>query len=177
MNFSVVAILAVRCGAIATRWLLLLFMSFAIAQEPTREVSSPEEAIRLAETFIVEQGYTDAPGNPDAFQPEQFRSNDPRSRSEILSERAGTTSPTAYAYLKDDFTGTYQWWVYFRYDAHGAYQCSEWFRVVNVVSHEQPYGRGLLVINDLIRSLDPDAKVVEERSPDDCGSEEANGAA
>ena len=151
---------------------IFLLASAAVAQEPLREVLSAAEAVELAESFILEQGYTEIPGNPGAFRAELFHSDDPRDRATILAERKGTTSPKAYAYLKDDFTGWFQWWIYFKYVGEHDTECPTTFRVVNLWEPEPDYGRGLLVVNDILRGLDPDATLLFERNSGGCSSDE-----
>ena len=140
------------------------------AQERLREVLSASEAVELAESFIVEQGYTDTPGNPNAFRAELFRSDDSRDRQTILAERKGTTSPKAYAYLKDDFTGWFQWWIYFEYIGDGDAECPTIFRVVNLWQPDTVYGGGLFIVNDILRGLFPDATLLPEQNTVECSS-------
>lgn len=152
--------------------LLIGSTSSVVGQEPLREVASAAEAVALAETFIVEQGCTDIPSNPDAFRPELFHSDDPRDPIAILAERKGTTSPKAYAYLKDDFTGWFQWWIYFELVGEHDAECPREFRVVHLRQPEPDYGGGLLVVNDLTRGLDPNATLLSEQALVECSSDQ-----
>src|SRR5262252_3253882 len=83
--------------------------------EPVRRIDSAAEAIELAERFVREQGYADSGVKPDAFQHELRDRDESKSVADVLSERAGTLDPKAYAYLQDPVAGFDQWWIYFRY--------------------------------------------------------------
>jgi hypothetical protein len=157
-----------RVAMHAAALLLVAVSPIVVGQEPLREVHSAAEAVELAESFILEQGYTDTPGNPGALRAELFRSDDSRDRATIFAERKGTTSPKAYAYLKDDFTGWFQWWIYFEYIGEHDAECPTVFRVVNLWQPEPDNGQGLLVVNDLLRGLDPDATLLSEQSSAEC---------
>src|SRR5262249_5944376 len=73
--------------------------------ELARRVDSAAEAIELAERFVREQGYTDSGVKPDASQHEFRESDESKSVTDVLRERAGTLEPKAYAYLKDPVAG------------------------------------------------------------------------
>jgi hypothetical protein len=104
-----------RYRGVAFSALLALACPGLAEVEPARRVDSAAEAVELAERFVLEQGYTDSGVKPDGFQHELRDSDESKSVADVLSERAGTLDPKAYAYLKHPVAGFDQWWIYFLY--------------------------------------------------------------
>ena len=144
--------------------------------EPARRVDSAAEAIELAERFVLEQGYTDSGAKPDRFRHELRDSDESKSVADVLSERAGTLDPKAYAYLKDPVAGFDQWWIYFRYLEQPP-ACPELFGVVvfsDPDSPDSPESRSLMVMDDIRQKLLPDATVLPGRPTSSCRGSESD---
>jgi hypothetical protein len=105
-------IVTVRIHA-AIVFTILLGMSASTAQ--VRKTLTEAEAIRLAEQFVVENGYTDLPAMKDKakLSYEGIDSSDPDVR---LRERYNTLERKAYAVRGGNTTN--HWTILFRYNAN-----------------------------------------------------------
>lgn len=92
--------------------ILLLFLA-AIGSHAQKRNLSEEEAIRLAEQFIAQNGYTDLP--PDrsklAYETIEWESN----IDEMLKVRRDTLERKAYGIVRGRKGGAAGWTVVFRY--------------------------------------------------------------
>jgi hypothetical protein len=107
-------------------------------------VTSEQEAIELAERFVSEQGYTDAPADPRRFQPQGgdvlvVLADGGFDTASGLSLRHGTLEAKAYGIVTTYSDPDVAYLVVFR--------CSAALRKENDVGCEQ-YGAAVLVMKD-----------------------------
>jgi hypothetical protein len=96
---------------------LIVGLSFAMAFLPASatESISVESAVRIAEVFVAENGYTDLPESRVKEVPENESIEWVAGRKERLAQRFNTLLPTAIGARKGRKNGTPGWSVAFDY--------------------------------------------------------------
>lgn len=104
-----------------------VFVTVACTNEqPIPAIATADDAIRIAEEFVIANGYTTEPADPSKFRygTLEFESD----RDELLKRRRGTIEPEVYAY-EETSTG---WWLYFKKATLTAPGVAQSFRVVRI---------------------------------------------